>query len=525
VGTGSVGTASIGRSVALSADGNTAIIGGNTDNSSHGAAWIFKRSGGVWNQFGNKLVGNGTVGNAEQGESVSISADGSTAIVGGGNDNSKGAVWVFVLDDSPKPIIVSVQDIAGDQGGTVRLRWNKSFLDTAGGNPRLTSYYVWRKIPPGATPKTRPLQLLGITNDTLGTLYDVLVNVPAVGSAQYNVVAATLYDSSSSGNHDETFIVTGHTADADIFWISDAMTGHSVDNLPPITPMNAQLIPLVNGPIRIAWDADRVDPDVEKYVIYRSTQGGFVPSESTKLCTATDTSVVDYSCQIGEKYYYRVAAVDIHGNQSAPTGELSETAMPVQLNTMTARVISTGNVLIEWTTISEVNNYGFYVERRGEHEAEFTTASDFIPGNGTTLEVHAYSWTDAILSNGTFYYMLRQIGLDGKQTYSGQITVTITGALGVADEQAPRVFSLHQNYPNPFNPATQIKFTVENAEHASVKIYNLMGQEAATLYDGVAEPGRYHTVVFDASRFSSGIYYCRIVTEHHSAVLKMVLTK
>jgi hypothetical protein len=97
VGTGAVGQAHQGGSVALSADGNTAIVGGNSDNGGNGgAAWVFTRSGGVWTQQGNKLVGTGAVGQATQGNSVALSADGNTAIVGGPNDNgSTGAVWVF----------------------------------------------------------------------------------------------------------------------------------------------------------------------------------------------------------------------------------------------------------------------------------------------------------------------------------------------------------------------------------------------------------------------------------------------
>ena len=96
VGTGAVGNAAQGISVALSDDGNTAIVGGAFDNVNTGAAWVYTRSGDVWSQLGNKLVGAGAVGNAGQGVSVALSADGSTAIVGGPFDNLKtGAAWVY----------------------------------------------------------------------------------------------------------------------------------------------------------------------------------------------------------------------------------------------------------------------------------------------------------------------------------------------------------------------------------------------------------------------------------------------
>jgi hypothetical protein len=100
VGTGSIagnGGVGQGNAVSLSSDGNTAIVGGDGDNTQVGALWVFTRSGGVWSQRGNKLIGTGAVGTALQASHVSISSDGSTAIVGGTNDcNSIGAAWVFV---------------------------------------------------------------------------------------------------------------------------------------------------------------------------------------------------------------------------------------------------------------------------------------------------------------------------------------------------------------------------------------------------------------------------------------------
>jgi len=96
VGTGAVNLSGQGRSVDLSADGNTAVVGGYTDRGYLGAAWVFVRSAGVWSQQGSKLVGTGAVGNSRQGESVSISADGNTIIVGGNTDDgNRGAFWAF----------------------------------------------------------------------------------------------------------------------------------------------------------------------------------------------------------------------------------------------------------------------------------------------------------------------------------------------------------------------------------------------------------------------------------------------
>ena len=95
----SPGPANQGYSVSVSADGNTLIVGGPNDNGGYpGAAWIFTRSGTNWSQQGTKLVGSGAaIGQTNQGYSVSISADGNTAVVGArGDNNTPGAAWVFI---------------------------------------------------------------------------------------------------------------------------------------------------------------------------------------------------------------------------------------------------------------------------------------------------------------------------------------------------------------------------------------------------------------------------------------------
>src|SRR3954452_18411917 len=92
---GAIGEAEAGWSVALSGDGQTALVGAPYDNGGVGAAWVFARSGGRWTQQGPKLTGSGETGNGEFGFDVAFSSDGSTALVGGLLDNGGGAAWVF----------------------------------------------------------------------------------------------------------------------------------------------------------------------------------------------------------------------------------------------------------------------------------------------------------------------------------------------------------------------------------------------------------------------------------------------
>jgi len=130
IGSGASGVAAQGQSVALSADGNTALVGGNTDAGDVGAAWVYTRSVGVWNQQGPKLVGTGAAGISEQGQSVSLSSDGNTAILGGpADDDHIGAAWVFtrtggVWSQQGDKLVGTVEVGLSQQGWSVALSGN-----------------------------------------------------------------------------------------------------------------------------------------------------------------------------------------------------------------------------------------------------------------------------------------------------------------------------------------------------------------------------------------------------------------
>lgn len=117
VGTGASGAANQGQWVSLSSTGNRAVVGGWADNSLAGAAWVWTRTGSTWNQTGNKLFGTGAIGNAQQGYFVAMSGDGRTALVGGNGDNgSAGATWVFF---GPPPLPFTDSPL---QAGVTRIK-------------------------------------------------------------------------------------------------------------------------------------------------------------------------------------------------------------------------------------------------------------------------------------------------------------------------------------------------------------------------------------------------------------------
>ncbi|MCF8342386.1 MAG: InlB B-repeat-containing protein, partial [Chitinophagaceae bacterium] len=165
-----VGNAWFGKSVSLSADGNTAILGGYWDNSNTGAAWVFTRSGNTWTQEGTKLVGTGAVGAAGQGHSVSLSADGSVAAIGGAYDDSqKGATWIFTRSGSTwvhqKIVVPGVG--AAKQGQSVALSADATTLIIGGVNATSNVSNAWVFTRSGSTWTQQGTTFAG--SDAVGT--------------------------------------------------------------------------------------------------------------------------------------------------------------------------------------------------------------------------------------------------------------------------------------------------------------------------------------------------------------------
>lgn len=128
-------------------------------------------------------------------------------------------------------------------------------------------------------------------------------------------------------------------------------------------------------------------------------------------------------------------------------------------------------------------------------------------------DIHHYTWsgTGALSAANVFY----------------QIHALVSTAEGVNDNgvvELPVSWSLAQNYPNPFNPATEIQFAVPRSERMTLKVFNLMGQEVATLVDGTINAG-VHNVTFDSHGLSSGVYIYRLEADGFSASRKMLLMK
>lgn len=188
------------------------------------------------------------------------------------------------------------------------------------------------------------------------------------------------------------------------------------------------------------------------------------------------------------------------------------------------RVISYPPTL-RWSTATELNNYGFEFERRliRAHDSQFTIYESqwrnvgFVQGSGTTSSPREYSFTDKLTAPGRYAYRLRQVDFDGTFAYSH--------AAEVEAGLAPKELVLGSNYPNPFNPTTNIEFTLPEPGKAVLRVFNMIGQQVATLFDGPADGGRIYQVTFSASSLPSGLYFYRLEYGNQSTVKRMMLVK
>jgi len=187
-------------------------------------------------------------------------------------------------------------------------------------------------------------------------------------------------------------------------------------------------------------------------------------------------------------------------------------ALPVELTSFTAAPTSSATVVLNWQTATEVNNYGFEIQRAvvSGQLSEWEKVG-FVNGHGNSNSSKQYSFTDNLLDlnlNLNLNYRLKQIDIDGNFEYSDVVEVKV---------ETPTQFKLAQNYPNPFNPETKIRYSIPLVEtHSSaaaqnvfLKVYDVLGNEVATLVNEEKPAGVYE-VNFDASKLSSGIYLYKL---------------
>ena len=189
-----------------------------------------------------------------------------------------------------------------------------------------------------------------------------------------------------------------------------------------------------------------------------------------------------------------------------------KSVLPVELSSFNAKV-NNNSVQLNWGTATEINNYGFNIERRIDNET--WNSIGFVKGHGTISSPQNYSFTDkTTLGGNKIKYRLKQLDFDGNYKYSNEVEV----------ELVPAEFVLYQNYPNPFNPSTKIKYSVQQPTLITIKVFNLIGAEIETLVNKEMPEGNYE-ITWNAVNLPSGVYFYQLKAGSFIDTKKMVLTK
>jgi hypothetical protein len=223
-----------------------------------------------------------------------------------------------------------------------------------------------------------------------------------------------------------------------------------------------------------------------------------------------------------------LAANNYGVDTSAESGNFSTTnPLPISMTSFKVNIPEgTDEPVIRWTTATERNNFGFYIDRtfiaqkvNGQHKAFADTnwaEVEFVEGVGTTTEQSTYEFKDEKLNQaGIYLYRIRQVDNDGNETFYGPIELRY---------EAPEKFKLAQNYPNPFNPTTNIEYNVAQQSRVRIDVYNVLGQRVQTLVDSQQLAGTYK-VQFDGKALSSGVYFVRMMANGNVFTRKMMLMK
>ncbi|MCL5030344.1 MAG: lamin tail domain-containing protein [Bacteroidetes bacterium] len=343
----------------------------------------------------------------------------------------------------------------------------------------------------------------------------------------------------------------------------DTGTGGSADlptpNISGSIAMSATAgkVALVNSTTALSGTNAVTDPSVVDFVGYGGTANEFetaaapAPSNSASI-RRKDNSENSNSAGFGSGG----SGWDSNNNSSdftVATLSISNTTLPVEFTSFIANIFNS-SVQLKWQTATEVNNYGFEVERLnpphnplpgGEEkypshnplpggEEKYPPLSPlpggekkgwvkigFVNGNGNSSSTKDYTFIDPAIgtgkniSSGKYSYRLKQIDNNGAYKYSNVVEVSF---------MKPAKFALEQNYPNPFNPSTTISFSIPIYFTHCLKLYDVLGREVQTLINENRKAGT-HNINFYANNLSNGVYMYKLTAGNYSEIKKMILLK
>jgi hypothetical protein len=230
--------------------------------------------------------------------------------------------------------------------------------------------------------------------------------------------------------------------------------------------------------------------------------------EAVDTVTQNVTTYLDTTVTMAT-YIYRVKSYNDVGE--SPYSDTAQVIVPVELTSFSATLIK-NEVLLTWTTETEINNMGFEVQKKIN---AYWSVLDFVKGHGSITTTHNYNFTDYKPQRGMENsYRLKQIDYNGLFNYSDIVFVSVP----------VEGYSLEQNYPNPFNPTTKIRFELPVDGIVTIKMFDIFGQEITTILDEFKKANVYE-VEFNGSNLASGVYIYRLQANSYLESKIMVLLK
>ncbi len=292
-------------------------------------------------------------------------------------------------------------------------------------------------------------------------------------------------------------------------------------NLQPVNP----IVYLIGGNMQLRLAVNSAPSPGNGYIISDTLQGTrVVRMKLETTAKAFDTQFLNLRWRNGPSnpvtriYSFVDMTYTEITNSSSHLIDSLQNPLPVELTDFNSSVYA-NKVNLSWTTASEHNNKGFYIERNfsvnGSNSFEWISIG-FIKGSGDLNTVTEYSFQDKDLMTGVYQYRLKQTDYNGLYEYfylNNEVEIL-----------RPDDFKLSQNYPNPFNPSTNIEFTIPSDGSVRLDLYDITGSEVKNLLSGNYTAG-YYNVKINAEDLSGGIYFYRLTAGSYTTTKRMILLK
>jgi len=412
------------------------------------------------------------------------------------------------------PSIVSVSDVPGDQGGKMTIIWSGSDFDVEAYR-EIGHYSIWRRIEfddLSPLPMSDPDKRIRIPESSAGYAWEWILDAPARMHENYAATVPSLHDSTALGTGWQYFMVSAVEHNDYYFYDSAVDSGYSVDNLSPCVPVGLQAYPAL-ADLLLEWDAN-TESDLLRYAVYRGDDEDFVPGAENLIASPMVNAAVDPDWGLSSVFYYKVSAIDIHGNESG-WAVIRVSAISSQLQSFSSSW-SQGAVALRWTVASIEDGTVFHINR-SEDAGETWQAID-------NAEVER--------DDMNFTFIDRNI-LGGREyTYRVDIDDSEESRIFFVSEkvQTPEIpLTLQQNFPNPFNPSTTISFYLPEQNEISLTVYDVSGRLIRELEGGALGAG-WHSATWDGMSASgnaagSGAYFCRLKAGKEIITVKMILLR